>query len=131
MSRIDWSSEYSVNIDTIDKQHMYLFDLCNMLYKLIDQTESSQSEDQALKGLRDYIEIHFNDEEKYYKDHPMFNEHHLLHQDFVKQVNSYIADFNKGSLQLKELADFVQGWLIEHIVVIDGQYFRDITKQTE
>ncbi len=123
---IDWSETYSVNNTSIDEQHKYLFDLCNTLYILVGQSESKQSVKQALLGLQDYIEIHFNDEEKLYKEHPMFSDHQELHQDFVKQTNGYIADYHKGSLRLIELADFVRDWLINHITIIDGQFFRDI-----
>jgi len=127
-TQIAWSEEYSVNNPAIDEQHKYLFDLCNTLYKLIEQEETKESVKQALLGLQDYIEIHFSDEEKHYKEHPMFADHQELHQDFVKQINGYIADYNNGTLRLKELADFTLDWLLNHITVIDGQYFRDISK---
>ncbi len=123
-----WSDEYSVNNAAIDEQHKYLFDLCNTLYKLVEQTETGESVKQALLGLQDYIEIHFNAEEELYKEHPMFADHQELHQDFVKQTNGYIADYNNSTLRLIELADFTRDWLINHITVIDGQYFRDIAK---
>jgi len=125
-NHIDWSEEYSVNNESIDGQHKYLFDLCNTLYILVEQTESEQSVKQALLGLQDYINIHFSEEEQHYKEHPMFTDHRELHQDFVKQTNGYIADYHKGSLRLIELADFVGDWLLNHITVIDSQYFRDI-----
>ena len=127
-TQIEWLASYSVNNETIDKQHKYLFDLCNTLYKLVENPITSQSEKQALLGLQDYIEVHFTDEEKHYVDHPMYADHRELHEDFVKQINGYIADYEKGSLKLEELADFTRDWLVNHITVIDSQYFRDIVK---
>jgi hemerythrin-like metal-binding protein len=126
--QINWSEEYSVKNDSIDGQHQYLFDLCNTLYILVEQTESEQSVKQALLGLQDYIQIHFSDEENHYKDHPLLTDHKEMHQDFIKQTNGYIADYHKGSLRLIELADFVGEWLINHITIIDSQYFRDLTR---
>ncbi|RUM40353.1 MAG: hypothetical protein DSY80_10370 [Desulfocapsa sp.] len=127
-TRIKWLASYSVNNETIDKQHKYLFDLCNTLYKLVENPVTSQSEKQALLGLQDYIEIHFTDEEKHYVDHPMYASHHELHEDFIKHINGYLADYEEGNLQIKELADFTRDWLVNHITVIDSQYFRDIAK---
>lgn len=126
--QVRWSAEYSVNNDTIDAQHKYLFDLCNTLYKLVEQPVTSQSVKQALLGFQDYIEIHFTDEEKHYSDHPLFTDHHELHKDFVEQINGYIADYEKGNLKLEKLANYTKDWLIDHITVIDSQYFRDIAK---
>lgn len=125
-NKINWLAEYSVNNDVIDDQHKYLFDLCNILYILVEQPVAAQSTKEALLGLTEYIEIHFHEEERHYKEHPLFADHQELHQDFVKQINGYIADYNKGTLKLIELADFTRDWLTDHITVVDRQYFRDM-----
>jgi hemerythrin len=125
--RINWLAEYSVHNQIIDDQHKYLFDLCNTLYNLVEQPVTTQSAKQILIGLTDYVEIHFSEEEKHYKNHPLFADHIELHQDFVKQINGYISDYNKGTLKLIDLADFIGDWLTDHITVIDSQYFRDVT----
>lgn len=130
-TKIDWLAAYSVNNDIIDEQHKYLFDLCNTLYNLVEQPVATQSTKEALLGLTDYIEIHFREEEKHYKEHPLFSDHQELHQDFVKQINGYIADYNKGTLKLIELADYTRDWLTEHITVVDSQYFRDMMRTSQ
>ena len=130
-TKIDWLADYSVNNETIDGQHKYLFDLCNTLYNLVEQPIATKSTKEALLGLTDYIEIHFSEEEKHYKEHPLFTDHQELHQDFVKQINGYIADYNKGTLKLIELANFTHDWLTDHITVIDSQYFRDMARTSQ
>ena len=130
-TKIDWLEDYSVNNEIIDEQHKYLFDLCNTLYNLVEQPVATQSTKEALIGLTDYIEIHFREEEKHYKEHPLFTHHQELHQDFVKQINGYIADYNMGTLELMNLADFTRDWLTDHITVIDSQYFRDMARTSQ
>ena len=130
-TQIQWLHEYSVNEKSIDDQHKYLFDLCNTLYTLAEQHVATQSTREALIGLTDYIDIHFTEEEKYYIEHPLFAEHKELHQDFIKQVNGYIADYNQGTLKLIELAEFARDWLKNHIIIIDGQYFRDMQRTSQ
>ena len=125
-TQVLWSDEYSVRDDHIDGQHKYLFDLCNMLYKLVEEPVKNESVKQALLGLQDYIDIHFCEEEDYFKEHPLFEAHQELHKDFIAQIDGYIVDYKNGKLQLKELADFTRDWLVNHISVIDKQYFRDI-----
>lgn len=125
-TQVTWSDEYSVSNESIDGQHKYLFDLCNMIYKLVDQSMNDKSVRQALLGLQDYINIHFEEEELCLQDHPMAEQHRELHKDFISRIDSYIADYKHGSLHLKELADFTRDWLLYHILIIDKQYFRDI-----
>lgn len=127
-TQINWLPQYSVNNEIIDDQHKYLFDLCNTLYKLVENPVATQSTKEALIGLTDYIDIHFSEEENHFREHPLFTEHKELHQGFIKQINGYIADYNKGTLKLIVLADFMCEWLMNHIAVIDGQYFRDMEK---
>lgn len=126
--KIQWLPEYSVNNEIIDQQHQYLFDLCKTLYLLVDQAENSQSVEQALAGLLDYVELHFREEEQYYKTHPKLAEHQELHRQFIKQTNEYVSRFKEGNLKLSELADFVYAWIVQHITVSDRNYFRDINK---
>ena len=63
-TKMNWLAEYSVNNESIDEQHKYLFDLCNTLYNLVEQPVATQSTKQVLMGLTDYVEIHFGEEEK-------------------------------------------------------------------
>ncbi len=121
-----WNEEYSVLNDQIDAQHKYLFEIYNSIHELIDTPEETEAVEQALVSLQNYIESHFKDEEELYEGHPLLLEHKQQHVDFMLQIDSSIADYNRGSLNLAELAEFIYDWLSNHILVVDGQYFSDM-----
>ena len=127
MSEIpQWKPEYSVQNELIDYQHQYLFELCKALAKLQEQSENKLSVEQALAGLLDYIELHFREEEEFYKSHPEFSEHQKIHKDLMEKTKDFAAQFKAEKLELSALLDFVYGWIVDHITKTDIRFFHDI-----
>jgi len=64
MALLNWSKEYSVEVQSIDKQHQKLFDMLNDLHDAMKSGRGVQVGPAILKGLVKYAGEHFADEEK-------------------------------------------------------------------
>jgi hemerythrin len=125
-----WKSEYSVGHPEIDHQHRYLFELWTMLDSIKNQQDNRLSLEQALLSLFDYVEIHFENEEKHLAAHPEIETHQKIHADFIKQAKTFMEEFHNESLDIHTVIDFLLDWLIHHIVETDIRYFKEIGKTT-
>jgi hemerythrin len=78
-----------------------------------------------LSKLLTYTRNHFSDEEKMLEtaNYPGLAVHQIKHRALTKQVEEYIARFEKGDVTLSnELASFLSDWLKTHILSVDQQY---------
>jgi hemerythrin-like metal-binding protein len=123
-----WKPEYSVGHKEIDDQHKYLFELWILLDSIKNQKDNRRSLAQALLSLFDYVGVHFENEEKYLKDHPQFDAHKKVHADFITQTQSFMDQFQKENLDTQSVVDYLRNWLIDHIVAMDIRYFNDLEK---
>jgi len=121
-----WKAEYSVGHQEIDRQHKYLFELWLLIDSIKDQPENERSLEQALLSLFDYIDLHFNAEEKILRRHPKFAQHRRIHVDFINQTKVFMEQFREKSLDTHSVVDYLRSWLIEHIVNTDIRYFKEL-----
>lgn len=143
---IRWSSEYSVGLDEIDEQHKSLISIINKLEMVtLINPETAGYNNQLMKILEElinYTVLHFATEELMMKmfDYQDFVEHKKGHDDFVNLVLDKKTELEKllkddaGSkiqnnikaLQVgkgaKEIYDFLQKWLLTHIMKTDMKY---------
>ena len=78
-----------------------------------------------LSKLLTYTRNHFTDEEKMLEaaNYPGLAVHQIKHRALTKQVEEYIARFEKGDVMLSnDLAGFLSDWLKTHILSVDQQY---------
>ena len=122
-----WKPEYSVGHEEIDRQHKYLFELWIILDSVKDQPGNSQSLEQGLLALFDYVELHFGQEEEILQNHPEIEQHRQIHAAFINQCRSFRDQFKAGTLDMHTVVDYLRTWLIEHIIDIDTRYFNEIT----
>jgi len=123
-----WKPEYSVGHKEIDDQHKYLFELWILLDSIKNQKDNRRSLAQALLSLFDYVGVHFENEEKYLRDHPQFVAHRKVHADFITQTQSFMDQFQKENLDTQSVVDYLRNWLIDHIVAMDIRYFNNLEK---
>ena len=121
-----WRPEYSVGNQEIDDQHKYLFELWLMLDSIRNQAENRLSLEQGLLSLFDYVEIHFQREEKLLAGHPEINAHRKIHAQFVDKCREFMESFKQGDLETGTVVDFLKDWLINHIVKTDIRYFNEL-----
>ena len=127
MSLMDWSSELSVGIDSIDDQHKKLISMLNALYDAMQAGEGKAMVGKVLGGLAAYTVNHFKYEEDLFDKHgyPDAAEHKKQHADLLAQVTEIKAKFDSGSGSTTlsmEILKFLKSWLVDHIQGTDQAY---------
>ncbi len=126
---MDWSKEYEIGIKVVDQQHEKLLDMINQLKGAIGKDNVTKIMGDILRGLVDYVKFHFDDEEKVMHriSYPEIERHKKLHKELVEEVAMILLKIKKGKvITPQELMDFLQRWLIDHIMTEDkkiGEFF--------
>ena len=130
---MEWTLEYSVNEEKMDKQHQWLFELFNQIILHLNQDESEEDPEEEYRflseligELEDYTRIHFSEEETLMKtlSFPDIDSHVLEHRKFEQKVREFKTLHTNG---LDNKADteaflFLREWLSDHILIKDNQY---------
>ncbi len=134
MALFDWSTDYELDIPQIDEQHKELVRMINSLYASIREGCSSDTVDQTLNRLLQYVDVHFSTEEQLMMDrhYPGYEHHLLLHENLRIKV----MDLKKEQLQGREIAtfellNFLVDWLKNHIATADvaiARYIHDLDR---
>jgi hemerythrin-like metal-binding protein len=122
VSRIEWSDDFNMGINSIDEQHMQLITVVN---DLIDQANAEtvpQDTGKTINALEEYSISHFRHEERFLEQYgyPDYNNHMEAHRGFKIKVES----FNKLPLEGfgAAVVEYLSGWLTNHILVEDMKY---------
>ncbi len=122
---VEWKDEYSVGIESIDRQHKKLLNLINQLQTAVDYSTGEEFEREALDELVDYTKTHFTYEEGLMKenDYPDFEPHKAQHEEMVAHVKETLSEYEKDhDTAMNNAAKFLRKWLINHINGTDKQY---------
>jgi len=120
-----WSPAYSVNIKTIDNQHLELVNILNRLFVAVSKREGDKVIAGILDALISYTQTHFALEERLlrqaqYKD---LEAHMEEHQKLLAQLDHLCK---KHLIEEKaiyfEMLSFLKTWLKEHIQGVDTKY---------
>lgn len=119
-----WKESYRLGVETIDRQHMKLFQMTEGLLKAIDGNHGPDVFKDAIGFLKDYAVEHFRDEEAYQASihYDGMKEHVRQHQVFAETVLSFekrLEDTDYSLNTVKELAGFLTAWLIYHVADAD------------
>ena len=133
MTEMKWTSQLSVHVAEIDKQHEYLVDLLNSFYTGMQNSQQAVEQEKVLAELIAYTESHFSTEEKYFTEfeYDMTNGHVQEHRQFEQKLDALREDFLSG-----ELADDGQvlvslfEWLSNHILHSDARFGQFIKKNS-
>ncbi len=125
MATLKWKEEYSVGVDMFDEQHKVFFRIVSDLHEAITRGKEQTVLDDIFRQLVKYTEFHFESEERYFDEFHYEDavEHKEAHAHLCKQI----ADLKEKKEQQKlddpyELLDFLEDWLIEHIMGMDKKY---------
>ncbi|GAB4171494.1 MAG: hemerythrin family protein [Calditrichia bacterium] len=127
-----WTSKYSIGNPDIDKEHKHLFVLAEKLLLMNNQSVSRENLKSIILELRNYVETHFQHEEKFMGkiDYPHLEKHQKIHEEIVNEINQILL----GAHSLKELSANLQGlmqkWISDHIIQEDLQ-IRDFLEQKD
>ena len=125
MALIQWSSDLSVQIGEVDKQHQKLIAMINQLNDAMRQGKGKEVAGKIIDGLVSYTQVHFAVEEKYFAQfaYPDTEKHVREHNDFVKKAAAFRSDFASGKLTLStQILNFLSDWLTHHIQGTDKKY---------
>jgi len=125
MAAIQWESKYEVGIPVIDKQHKKIVKILNRIYGFQDRKPDEKKMQKIFDDLKNYIETHFETEEKYISEHNSsgIDEQKHEHGNFIDTICTYQKDFLKQNpLALINLFNFVWDWFAHHILVVDKKW---------
>jgi hemerythrin len=113
----------------MDLQHRALLELVALIRKAFSETDplkEYQVACEALKGMSDYADVHFVEEEKLMRtgNYPGLDAHVAMHRAFtqrVKEIEDTLAS-GEGVVSLDDFCGFLENWWITHIVEVDSRY---------
>ncbi len=125
MPLMPWGPNFSVGMDSIDKQHQELVGMLNDLFDAMQQGQGKDAMGKILDGLISYTANHFAVEEAMFDKHgyPDTEAHKQQHKDLVAKVLDFQKEFKAGNATVSsELMLFLKEWLINHIAGSDKKY---------
>lgn len=125
MALFTWTTEHSVGIEELDRQHIVFFAIINDLYEAIKRGEGETETGATLKRLVAFTEEHFVSEEQVMEDagFPGLGRHHDHHQELTGRLGQFMKRYEGGEEGLTiDLLIFTGDWLIDHIARYDKAY---------
>jgi hemerythrin len=125
MAILSWQEDYRVGDATIDSQHQYLFSLANDLVGASsDKAELTRN---AMQLFR-YVREHFDHEEAVMRQtgYPGYQGHVALHERLISQLSVISSDIAGDRWSEAGLRQFMNEWLVGHIVEQDTKLGRYI-----
>ena len=123
-----WESRLSIGVKQFDEHHKELIRIISELRESKNCGENHVYLKNLLFELLSYTKYHFTAEERLMEkfNYQQMNEHKLEHQKLTEQVERFLDDYSKGSIDIDELLfEFLKKWLFEHILETDkklGEY---------
>jgi hemerythrin len=129
----EWSDDFLIGIDEIDKQHRAFFDAAHRLYESILNCEGETAVEESVEFLKRYATTHFQTEEAFMLKHgyAQLEEHKRLHADFFDRLDLLAEDvkvFGPTQHLADQALEIAQDWLIDHIADEDSQYAKHVKK---
>ncbi len=125
MALVEWRSEYSVRVQSIDSQHQKIFEMINELYDAMRAGDVAQVVPAILHRLAEYCRTHFADEEKMMlqAEYPNYIRHRAEHNKLTKEVLTMEKDFHEDRVMRSlALLRLLNEWIQRHIISADQQY---------
>lgn len=125
MAIIQWTNEWSVGVEQIDRQHQKLVEIINKLETPMVQEKEKEVLFSVIQELMAYAKIHFKTEEQYFKQfgYEDSNVHKTQHVSFVKKISKFCEDYISGRSGLTEsIKNFLFNWIADHIKGSDKKY---------
>ncbi len=126
---IEWTSNLSVGVNSIDQQHKTLFEKADQLFEAGRNNKSREFISELLDFLDDYTRQHFHSEEIYMKSigYPEYDNQKKMHTDFISALAKLKKDFQESGgniLVILNANQIVADWLLKHISVEDKKIGR-------
>lgn len=122
---IEWKPEYSVAIESIDKQHQALVALIAHLQQAMLEGRTKQVVGPLFASMNRYTKYHFAYEERLLEEnaYPGLDAHRQEHARLIAELKELESKYIQGSLHAgAPLMKLLRSWLVDHICVHDKEY---------
>lgn len=123
---VEWTKDLETGVTFVDADHKVLINLLNQVEACMAQNEESTVLGSVLDALVEYTDYHFMREEKMMElsGYQGLEGHASIHRALSQQVRNVNNDFQADpwSVDPVSVRDFLQTWLIEHIMGHDFSY---------
>ena len=121
---IEWTTNLTVGVNSIDNQHKKLFDMANQLFEAGKNNKTKEFISELLSFLDDYTRKHFHDEEAYMKsiNYPGLDDQKKLHADFIAALVKLKKEYDESGgniIVILNANQMVVDWLLKHISIED------------
>jgi hemerythrin len=124
LKKLTWTAECRLGYDEVDAQHRLLFAIANELIDIDNPQKQGPEIKYLLTHLREYVEEHFADEEKFLErvKYPELEDHKKKHAKIVLEIKESLTS-SSNLIQLKKrLEDLLENWVKQHILIEDKKY---------
>lgn len=127
--RLEWNPSFEVGYTVIDYQHRTLIDNFFELLNSFDNEYSKSEINLLITFLNEYVEIHFQTEEKYLElnNYPFLNHQRGQHQNFIKSFNQLKKEIGSDEMSKTYMMFRIQilliDWIINHILKEDKHFY--------
>ena len=128
ISQLKWSKTIELDLPSMDEEHKTLLGKMNLLSDFLGQPESKTNYEavkESLLDLASYTKKHFSDEEALMASvgFPDLENHKRLHHALLIAVSDFVGKVQAGEkINGRDLMDFLNDWLVRHIVGTDKKY---------
>lgn len=133
MPLVEWTEKLSVGIRQFDEDHKKLVELLNALFEDSRAGHAQEVLGVILDELIHYTRSHFAAEEAVMREHgyPKLRAHEAEHRSLTIKVLQFREDYlaNANPQLTIDLASFLKGWLVDHILCVDRDYGRHLTQR--
>ena len=124
MTLLQWKSQYSVGIESMDFEHRQMIDLINELHAELSSRRDAESIEQFLGDIHAAISMHFALEERIMLDagYDEFAAHKNDHEDLLDQIRDMMDVFaNDPDRGFSELQTRLSNWFSAHFSTFDAR----------
>jgi hemerythrin len=123
---VKWCERFATGIAQLDEQHKMLFQMSDDYRETLDEGRGERSYGLILQTLDEYARAHFGIEDQCMHRHhcPAAGANSRAHGEFVRAVAQFKAHHSAVGFtdaDARQLVEYVDGWLAEHIGGIDVQ----------
>jgi methyl-accepting chemotaxis protein len=123
---LEWNSSLIVHHPDIDRQHLEMVVLLNLLNEAVREHRSRQLVGSLLDDLLVHTRHHFASEEQIMASLgcPGLDDHCAMHRTLDAQLVDVRAGFqNSGGAISLDLLDYLKNWFVTHITEMDAPSF--------
>lgn len=124
MSLLEWKSEYSVGIASMDDEHREMIGMINGVYAQLSDSSEAVEIEACLEEIFTTISGHFALEERIMREagYKEYEDHKDDHEDLLDEIrdlmDDFLADTEKGG---RLLEDGLSTWFSKHFSTFDAR----------